>query len=173
METLLSDLLTFARTIEPYDPSGCASVNANAIVDEVLASIAGAIEEAGARVAVSNELPKIAVRAGHLRQLFQNLISNAIKYRSPDRIAEVSVTGTEGDCGAVFCISDNGIGIRPDYHDRIFGIFKRLHNRRIEGNGIGLALCKKIVEQYGGRIWVESEIDAGAKFYFSIPRTSA
>ena len=119
------------------------------------------------------ELPAISVRAGHLQQLFQNLLSNAIKYRSPDRIAQISITCTEQDCEAVFCVSDNGIGIRPEYQNRIFGIFKRLHNRQIQGNGIGLALCKKIVEQYGGRIWVESEIDAGAKFYFSIPKTSA
>jgi signal transduction histidine kinase len=173
METLLGDLLTFAQTIEPYDPSGCAPVNPNVIADEVLSSIAGAIDEAGARVTVSKELPTISVRAGHVQQLFQNLLSNAIKYRSPDRIAEVSITGRDDDSEAVFCVWDNGIGIRPEYQDRIFGIFKRLHNRQIQGNGIGLALCKKIVEQYGGRIWVESEIDAGAKFYFSIPKIAA
>jgi signal transduction histidine kinase len=70
----------------------------------------------------------------------------------------------------VFCISDNGMGIRREYHDRIFGIFKRLHNTQVPGNGIGLALCKKIVEQYGGRIWVESDLDTGSKFFFAIPK---
>ena len=173
METLLGDLLTFAQTIEPHDPSGCTPVNPGAIAEEVLSSIAGAIEEAGARVTISKELPAVSIRAGHLQQVFQNLLSNAIKYRSLDRIAQISITCIEQDCEAVFCVSDNGIGIRPEYQNRIFGIFKRLHNRQIQGNGIGLALCKKIVEQYGGRIWVESEIDAGAKFYFSIPKTSA
>jgi signal transduction histidine kinase len=171
MDTLLSDLLTFAQAIEPHDSSQCSPINPSAIVEEVLSSIAGAIEEAGARISVSKELPAVAVRAGHLRQLFQNLLANAIKYRSPDRAAEVFVTGTEQDSETVFCVSDNGIGIRPEYHNRIFGIFKRLHSRQIQGNGIGLALCTKIVEQYGGRIWVESEINAGTKFWFSIPRT--
>lgn len=171
METLVGDLLTFAQTIEPHDLTRCRIVDTYAIVSEVLTSIAGAIEQAGARVVVSKDLPAVPVQSGHLRQLFQNLLANAIKYRSPDRIPEVCVTGTQVDRETVFCVSDNGIGIGPDYHNRIFGIFKRLHNSEIEGNGIGLALCKKIVEQYGGRIWVESEVDVGSKFYFMIPAT--
>lgn len=172
METLVGDLLRFAQTIEPQDLTQCQLVDANAIAGEVLTSIAGAIEQAGARVDVAPSLPAVAIQPGHMRQLLQNLLANALKYRSPDRIAEVSLSGVDGDREAVFCISDNGIGIRPEYHNRIFGIFKRLHNTEIQGNGIGLALCKKIVEQYRGRIWVESEIDIGSKFYFSIPRSS-
>jgi PAS domain S-box-containing protein len=170
METLVGDLLAFAQTIEPHDLTRCSLIDSNAIADEVLASITGAIAQAGAHVTVSKDLPAIAVQPGHLRQLLQNLISNAIKYRSPDRTAEVCLTGMEHDREAVFCVSDNGIGIRPEYHDRIFGIFKRLHNTQVPGNGIGLALCKKIVEQYGGRIWVESDADIGSKFFFAIPK---
>jgi signal transduction histidine kinase len=169
METLVGDLLTFAQTIEPHDLTRLPLVDPHAIAGDVLTSIAGTIEQAGARVAVSRDLPAVAVQAGHLRQLFQNLVANAIKYRSPDRIPEVGVTGTERDRHAVFCVSDKGIGISPEYHDHIFGIFKRLHSTEIQGNGIGLALCKKIVEQYGRRIWVESNVDAGSKFYFTIP----
>ena len=169
METLVGDLLRFAQTIEPQDLTRCPLIDPNTIADEVLTSIAGAIGQARARVDISQNLPAVAVQAGHMRQLFQNLLANALKYRSPDRIAEVCVTGVERDNEAVFCVSDNGIGIRPEYHNRIFGIFKRLHSTDIQGNGIGLALCKKIVEQYGGRIWVESEIDIGSRFYFAIP----
>ena len=172
METLVGDLLRFAQTIEPQDLTLCPVIDSNAIADEVIASIAGAIAQAGARVTITQNLPAVAVQAGHMRQLFQNLLANAVKYRSPDRIAEVCVTGIERDRETMFCVSDNGIGIRPEYSNRIFGIFKRLHNTEIQGNGIGLALCKKIVEQYGGRIWVESEIDAGSRFYFTIPRTA-
>jgi signal transduction histidine kinase len=170
METLVGDLLRFAQTIEPQDLTRCPVVDSNAIAEEVIASIAGAISQAGARVTITQNLPAVSVQAGHLRQLFQNLLANSIKYRSSDRAAEVCVTGTEREHEAEFCVSDNGIGIRPEYSMRIFGIFKRLHNTEIQGNGIGLALCKKIVEQYGGRIWVESEIDAGSRFYFTIPR---
>ena len=171
METLVGDLLRFAQTIEPQDLTRCPLIDPNAIADDVLTSIAGAIEQAGARVDITQNLPPVSVQAGHMRQLFQNLLVNALKYRSPDRIAEVCVTGVERDSEAVFCVSDNGIGILPEYHNRIFGIFKRLHSTEIQGNGIGLALCKKIVEQYGGRIWVESEIDVGSRFYFAIPTT--
>ena len=172
METLVADLLRFAQTIEPQDLTRCPLVEPNEIADEVLTNIAGAIEQAGARVTVAANLPAVAVQAGHMRQLLQNLLVNAIKYRSQDRIAEVCITGSERDGEAILCISDNGIGIRPEYYNQIFGIFKRLHNTEIQGNGIGLALCKKIVEQYGGRIWVESEVDLGSKFYIAIPTTA-
>ena len=101
--------------------------------------------------------------------MFQNLIVNGIKYCSQDRVPEVSVTATREDCETVFCVTDNGIGISRDYHTRIFGIFNRLQSMEVEGSGIGLALCKKIVERYGGRIWVESQLDVGSKFYFTIP----
>jgi PAS domain S-box-containing protein len=172
METLVGDLLAFAQTIEPHDLTRCPLIDPLAIVEEVLTGIAGTIEQSEAHVSVSRNLPAVAVQSGHLRQLFQNLIANAIKYRSPGRCADVSITGAAHDGEAVFCVSDNGIGISAEYHDNIFGIFKRLHGTQIEGNGIGLALCKKIVERYEGRIWVESEIDVGSRFYFALPTIS-
>ncbi|MEP6537217.1 MAG: ATP-binding protein [Bryobacteraceae bacterium] len=169
MRTLVGDLLTYAQMAEPADLSRCPGVDANTIAREVLLGIAGAIEEAGASVDVSCALPAVAIQAGHLRQLLQNLLVNAIKYRSPDRAVEVRLTASQSSGEAVFCVSDNGIGIGPDYQNRIFGIFNRLHGIEIEGSGIGLALCKKIIEQYNGRLWVESEEGSGSKFYFAIP----
>lgn len=169
METLVHDLLVFAQSIEASAIPQNVSTDARFALDEVLASISAAIAQAGARIHISPGLPVVAVQQGHLRQLFQNLIANAIKYRSPGRDPEVRVTSEEHDGEAIFCIADNGIGIKPDYHDQIFGVFKRLHGPQIQGNGIGLALCKRIVQQYGGRIWVESDVDAGARFYFTLP----
>lgn len=169
METLVNDLLSFAQAIEPQDLTACPLIDSNAAANEVITGLTAAIEEAGAQVERQAGLPAVAMQPGHLRQIFQNLLANAIKYRSPDRMARVSVTGLQQNGEAVFCISDNGIGISPEYHSRIFGIFKRLHDTQIQGNGIGLALCKKIVEQYGGRIWLESEEGAGSSFYFTIP----
>ena len=152
METLVDDLLAFAQTIEPHDLTRCPLIDPNAIADEVVATITGAIAQAGAHVTVAKDLPRLqsspAISGNCFRTSFRMQL-----YRSPDRTAEVCLTAIEHDNEAVFCISDNGIGIRPEYHDRIFGIFKRLHNTQVPGNGIGLALCKKIVEQYGGRIW--------------------
>jgi signal transduction histidine kinase len=100
--------------------------------------------------------------------LLQNLVANAIKYRSerPPRI-HISVQETDGELQ--FAVADNGIGIEPEYHERIFELFKRLHGKAIPGTGVGLAICKRVVESYGGRIWVESRVGDGAIFFFSLP----
>ncbi|HEX4167404.1 MAG TPA: ATP-binding protein [Bryobacteraceae bacterium] len=114
-------------------------------------------------------LPMLAVREVHLRQLFQNLIANAIKYRSdvPPCI-HISATASDGYC--LFSLADNGVGIASQFHQKIFGIFTRLEDRgECSGTGIGLAICKRIVERYGGRIWVDSEPKHGATFYFKVP----
>jgi len=103
-----------------------------------------------------------------LLQVFQNLISNSIKYRSKE-IPRIHVSAARDAEGWLFAVRDNGIGIDPQDAGRVFGIFKRLHGREISGTGIGLALCKKIVERKGGRIWVESEAGRGATFKFTIP----
>ena len=108
----------------------------------------------------------------HLRQVLQNLLTNAIKYRASGRRPEIHVSAEDVDGAIKFTIADNGVGIKNEYHEQIFGIFKRLHGYEIEGNGIGLALCCKIVEDYGGRIWVESEPGQGSTFYFTIPHTA-
>src|SRR6185437_15637666 len=104
----------------------------------------------------------------HLLQIFQNLISNALKYRSGERPSvQIGATYEGGKC--IFSIRDNGIGVSPQFHQRIFGVFKRLGEREAPGSGIGLALCKRIVEHYGGRIWVDSEVNQGATFFFTAP----
>jgi light-regulated signal transduction histidine kinase (bacteriophytochrome) len=105
----------------------------------------------------------------HLEQLFQNLIANGIKYRSKDA-PHIRISAKLDDSNWVFSVQDNGIGIDPQYQDQIFGVFKRLHrNDEYEGTGIGLAICKRIVERYGGRLWVESKPGEGATFRFAIP----
>ena len=103
--------------------------------------------------------------------LFQNLVGNAIKYRGDLRPAiEVSARRTEAEWE--FAVADNGMGIDPEYHEKIFGMFKRLHRKNIPGTGIGLAICQRVVERYRGRIWVESRLGEGSKFLFTLPRAA-
>jgi signal transduction histidine kinase len=170
METLVDDLLRFARAIEPEsaDPADCVADPA-VVFREVLFDLSNAVKTASAMVYIDTSLPAVRMRSVHLRQLFQNLLSNAIKYRAEDRPCEIRVSAQTAGGDPVFCVADNGIGVRSEYHEQIFGIFSRLHGYEIEGNGIGLALCRKILEHYGGRIWVESAPDQGARFYFAVP----
>jgi light-regulated signal transduction histidine kinase (bacteriophytochrome) len=134
-----------------------------------LSSLAEAIRESNAQVTY-DALPEVYMGEAHLQQVLQNLIGNALKYRDqdPPRI-HVSAVGR----GAVWCFSvqDNGIGIDPQFKEIIFGVFKRLHHdRTYSGTGIGLAICQRVVERYGGRIWVESEPGKGATFFFTVPQ---
>jgi PAS domain S-box-containing protein len=167
MEMLVRDLLTYTQVPKfekPPEPTGAGEA-----LTSVLASLAGAISEAGARV-VAEPLPSVRVHAAHLQQLLQNLIGNAIKYRSPDRPPVVHVTAERQNEQWIFAVSDNGIGIPSDYKERIFGLFKRLHTSdEYSGTGIGLAICKRIVDRYQGRIWVESEPGRGSTFRFAVP----
>jgi len=108
-----------------------------------------------------------------LGQLFQYLIGNAIKFRG-NELPRVHISASHNGSGWIFSVKDNGIGIAPEYSERIFIIFQRLHSRQeYAGTGIGLAICKKIVERHGGHIWVESEVGKGATFYFSLPAVRA
>jgi two-component system, chemotaxis family, sensor kinase Cph1 len=113
-------------------------------------------------------LPTLLADASQLAQLFQNLIGNAIKFRA-ERRPEIRISARRETEGWRFGVSDNGIGIEPQYFDRIFRVFQRLHTRgRYPGTGIGLAICKKIVERHGGRIWIESQPGQGSTFYFTL-----
>ena len=166
MQTLINDLLTYSRVGtrgKPFAPTDCV-----AVLDRALANLKVAIEESGA-VVTHDGLPTVMADEVQLAQVFQNLIGNAIKFRS-DLRPEIHV-GVEGRDGEwLFSVRDNGIGIDARHFERIFVIFQRLHNRvEYPGTGIGLAICKKIVERHGGRIWVESEPGGGSTFYFSIP----
>ena len=129
-----------------------------------------AIEESGA-IIECGELPAVRGDATQLLQLFQNLLANAIKFHRPGEAPRVSLSAQARPEGWRFAVTDNGIGIAAEYFERIFALFQRLHGRtEYPGTGIGLALCKKIVERHGGRIGVESEPGRGSTFWFTLPR---
>jgi light-regulated signal transduction histidine kinase (bacteriophytochrome) len=166
MHTLLNDMLAYSRVGQsqgkPLYPANCEAVLQNALMNlEVL------IKESHAEIA-HNPLPVVMGDEIQLSQVFQNLIGNAIKYRS-DEPPRVHISAEEKNGFWVFSCSDNGMGIDPQYHDRIFGIFKRLHGRELPGTGMGLAICKRIIERHNGRLWVESELGKGSTFRFTIP----
>jgi len=166
MQTLINDLLTYSRVGsrgQPLEPTDCSTVLKN-----VLANLAVAISESSA-VVTYEALPSVRADAGQLTQLFQNLIGNALKFRNECSPAiHIEAVSQEGEW--LFAVRDNGIGLEAQYFERIFGVFQRLHTRtEYPGTGIGLAICKKIVERHGGRIWVESEPGRGSTFYFTIP----
>jgi PAS domain S-box-containing protein len=186
MERLIKDLLAYAKvnaTERSFIPLSCGT-----IVRIVLSNLGMAIEESGAIITV-DELPTVMGEEMQLIQLFQNLIGNAIKYRgeqplrvhisaqalgrgemiSRETISPLGHRAPYSGTGWLFSVSDNGIGIDPSHSERIFQIFYRLHQGRYPGSGIGLSVCKKIVERHGGRIWVESEPGKGSTFYFTVP----
>jgi len=166
MQALINDLLAFSRVGtrgKPFEPTDMADVVARAISNVQLA-----IEEAGAQVDVG-PMPAVVGDSSQLAQLFQNLISNAIKFRGEDA-PRVTITAEPAGEAVTFSLTDNGIGIDPQYAERIFLLFQRLHTKReYAGTGIGLAICKKIVERHGGRIWVEGKPGEGTTFHFTLP----
>src|SRR5262249_36488906 len=130
-----------------------------------------AIQQSGAVIS-HDQLPEVQAVDVHVLQLFQNLLGNAIKYHG-DGKPEVHVSVSPQTDYWLFCVRDNGIGIDPEYGTKVFGLFRRLHGSRHSGSGVGLALCKRIVERYGGRIWLESEKGRGTKFFFTLPVVAA
>ncbi|HUA87588.1 MAG TPA: PAS domain S-box protein [Bryobacteraceae bacterium] len=167
MEVLVRDLLEYTQVTRveiPAEPS-----DANEALKASLANLGGAIAENNA-VITCDPLPPLRVHMTHLRQLFQNLLGNAIKYRHPDRAPVVHVSAEQRGSAWVVSVRDNGIGIKPEYKEHIFGLFKRLHTGdEYSGTGIGLAICQRTVERYDGRIWVESKPGEGSTFRFTIP----
>jgi PAS domain S-box-containing protein len=168
MSTLIDHLLTYTR-VGGMDSSGTrVAVDAKAALEDTLVQLKGSIEETRA-VVTYDAMPVVCAEPGQLSQVFQNLISNAIKYRKADVAPVIHVSATVDGELATFQVSDNGIGFKQQYSDRIFLLFQRLHGRSIPGTGIGLALCRRIVERLGGRIWVNSEENKGSCFYFTLP----
>ncbi len=169
MEQLLRDLLAYSQAGSssegPAQPVQCHTV-----LEKVMFNLQAAIEQNGASVQWG-KLPTLPAHEVRLVQLFQNLIGNAIKYRGLEP-PKIKVTATREKSGWTFCVQDNGIGIDPEYAQQIFGVFKRLHGHNYPGTGIGLAICQRIVERYGGRIWVESTLGEGSCFYFTLPAVS-
>jgi len=167
MEMLVRDLLAYTQITRLEAPLD--EVDTNDALAEVIANLRGAITENGA-VITWDKLPSVRAHQTHMRQLLQNLVGNAIKYRKPDCVPEVHIGAERQDGHWLFTVRDNGIGIQPEFKEQIFGLFSRLHNAdRYDGTGIGLAICQRIVERYHGRIWVESEPGRGSHFRFTFP----
>ena len=166
MQNLIQDLLSYSRVNTHGHPPSTTDVGE--VIGQVLTNLHLAIEESGARI-THESLPVVEADATQLVQLFQNLIANAIKFCS-QLPSQIHVSANKDTPYRIFSIRDNGIGIDPDYADRIFTIFQRLHSRMdYPGTGIGLAICKRIVERHGGSIWVESAPGKGSTFYFTLP----
>jgi PAS domain S-box-containing protein len=168
MIVLIEDLLAYARATK-YEEGSAPGVDSARVLANVLESLGATIKDAGATV-TATKLPTVVIHESRLAQLFQNLIGNAIKYRSKE-VCRVHIAADERDGWCTFSVADNGIGIEPQYASRIFGLFKRLRGREeYPGSGIGLAICQRVVEQYGGRIWLErSTLGGGSTFCFSLP----
>jgi hypothetical protein len=168
MELLLKDLLTYSQAASssegPAQPVDCVSA-----MRRVVLNLQASLEQNGG-VVTWGALPTVNAHEIRLVQLLQNLVGNAIKYRSadPPKI-HIAAELRDPEQDWMFCVQDNGIGISPEYSQEIFGIFKRLHGHAYPGSGIGLAICQRIVETYGGRIWVESSLGQGSRFYFNLP----
>ncbi len=171
MDQLVVDLLEFSRIGRNAMPVELVALGE--VVDEACANLHSNIIDANGRVDIVGALPMIKCAPSDLVRLFQNLIGNAIKYSLPERPPVVTVSAVIGPMNHVMTVRDNGIGIEQIYHDTIFGVFKRLHTPdKYEGTGIGLAICKKIIDQHHGRIWVESTPGEGTAFHVELPRSS-
>jgi two-component system sensor histidine kinase/response regulator len=168
MVALLDALLAYARL---QKPAAWTRVDCNQVAEQVKSDLAERIRTAGATVTIA---PLPAVRGDNARiyQLFLNLIGNAIKFRRPDAPARVDVSAEEHAGEPVFVVADNGIGIAPEHQTKVFEAFRRLHNRtQFEGSGLGLTICQQIVEQHGGRIWLESASGQGTKVFFTLGKS--
>ena len=166
MQTLITDLLAYSRVSTQSRPFEL--VNCETALDEALANLAIAISESDA-VVTHDPLPTLMAEPVQVTQVFQNLIGNAIKFRG-EQAPVIAICAERKADYWLFSVTDNGIGIEAQYFDRIVRVFQRLHSRRqYQGTGIGLAICKKIAEQHGGRLWIESQLGKGSAFFFTIP----
>jgi light-regulated signal transduction histidine kinase (bacteriophytochrome) len=166
MQTLINDLLSYARV--EANPRPLCPTDMNAVFQDVVGLLSAAISETGGQVTRA-ELPTVVGDRGQLVQLLQNLIGNGLKFHGGHPpLVHVSAERTVE--GWMFSVRDNGIGIPPQHHERIFEIFRRLHSQQeYPGTGIGLAVCKRVVHRHGGRIWLKSDCGEGTTFFFSIP----
>jgi light-regulated signal transduction histidine kinase (bacteriophytochrome) len=166
MRSLIHSLLDYSRInrVKPFE-----IIDVNLLLKEVLENLSTSIKENNATIKIG-DLPKINGDPILINQLFQNLIQNAVKFRNT-RNPEIDISCKEEKDEYLFSVKDNGIGIQKEYIDKIFVIFKRLHSKEeYPGTGMGLAICKKIVERHGGKIWVESDFGKGSTFYFTIKK---
>lgn len=165
MYLLIEDLLTYSRVGK--QESNYSAIDLNSLIRETLEDLSLTIAEKQAVINYNN-LPTIKANPREIRQLFQNLISNALKFSS-DRPTEINIDAQKQDNNWLVKVRDNGIGIEPQYADKIFQMFQRLHHSsEYEGTGIGLAICHKVITSHGGNIWVESKLGEGSTFYFTL-----
>jgi two-component system, sensor histidine kinase and response regulator len=170
MVTLLDSLLSYARLQRPV---AWTRVDCNHVAEQVRSDLAERITAAAATV-TAGPLPAVRGDLARIYQLFLNLIGNAIKFRRPDVPARVEVSAEPRDRETVFTVSDNGIGIAPEHQAGVFEAFRRLHNRgQFDGSGLGLTICQQIVEQHGGRIWLESQPGQGTQVHFTLGKVEA
>jgi len=167
MMALLDGLLMYAKSGQS-DVGPAQIIDADRLLGEVLESLRVPMSEAGATV-TRRALPRVAIQDSHLAQVFQNLLTNAFKYGG--KKVEIAAARKDGDW--VFSVTDDGIGIEPEYAEQVFGLFARLDNRH-EGSGVGLAICRRVLERYGGRVWLShSKPGKGSTFCFSLPANQA
>jgi PAS domain S-box-containing protein len=167
MEALIHDLLTFSRSVHTEElPMGRADLS-SALAD-ALSVLKSRIEENGAVISIC-DFPEVRGDTGQLSHVFQNILSNALKYRKTDAAPQIRICSSRKQNMCVVSVEDAGIGFDPQYAERIFGLFKRLHKDEYPGTGLGLAICKRIVERCGGTIWAEGKVGEGATFYFTLP----
>ena len=170
IQAIIKGLLDYAAAVDKTGALGFA--DAGLSVQQALQDLEEVIAATGAEIMV-DRLPAVAVAESQLVQVFTNLISNALKYCHHGRVPQVHISAVERGDEVVFCVRDTGIGLEMQYAGTIFGLFHRLNGEAHEGSGIGLALCKAVVEGRGGRIWVESEPGSGSSFYFTLPKAGS
>jgi signal transduction histidine kinase len=168
MEKLLADLLTYSRTIHP-DMLSLGRADLAKSVAQAMTTLGGRIEENGAQVHCGELPPSVVGDETQMAQVFQNLLSNALKYRRPDVPPRITISAERTPVEWVVSVADNGIGFDQQYARRIFGLFKRLHKDEYPGTGLGLAICQRIVERCGGRMWAESSPGEGSTFFLALP----
>lgn len=166
----MSDLL---QSLLGYTTAGAdlqiANVEVGILLEELVQDMSSIIEGKDVRIIIS-DMPSVYADKNCLRLVFQNLMTNAIKFRKKGESVEVDISCKLNLNEVVFCVKDNGLGIAPEFHDRIFELMSRLHTKsEIDGSGIGLSICKKLILMHNGNIWLESELNKGSRFYFSIP----
>ena len=166
MRLLINDLLDFSRADSGKNDD--SSFPVQQALDDALANLKEAMSAEGAEV-TADPLPEIIGNKSQMSRLFQNLVGNGLKYRS-DKPPKIHVGVVSDSVNHTFCVSDNGIGIEPKYHQQVFVIFKRLHSANEHaGTGVGLAICQRIVESWDGKIWIDPEVSSGTKFCFTVP----
>lgn len=167
MEQLIQDLLSYSQTIHT-DDADAGTADLNESFTQALTTMDTRIDESSAQI-VASTLPQLRGDVTQWTLVFQNLLSNSLKYRRPDIAAVIHVFAEKKDDTWLITVRDNGIGFEQQYADRIFLLFKRLHKSEYPGTGLGLAICQRVVERYGGRIWAEGRQGQGATFYISMP----